>query len=118
MPSRQSERFNRHLRDLRTLTQHAYLSADRYERRGSYRSRSAAPLGLPPSLVGLASEDLLEGCRHAKKVGADGGVGSLLTAKRKALRRVSGCMDTVVPAREFDWKSCLARSSTCVRPPR
>lgn len=28
---RQSERFNRHLRDLRTLTQHAYTSADRYE---------------------------------------------------------------------------------------
>jgi alkylation response protein AidB-like acyl-CoA dehydrogenase len=28
---RQSDRFNRHLRDLRTLTQHAYVSADRYE---------------------------------------------------------------------------------------
>ena len=28
---RQSERFNRHLRDLRTLMEHAYLSADPYE---------------------------------------------------------------------------------------
>jgi alkylation response protein AidB-like acyl-CoA dehydrogenase len=39
---RQSERFNRHLRDLRTLTQHAYLSADRYEDVG------AIALGQPP----------------------------------------------------------------------
>ncbi len=28
---RQSSRFNRHLRDLRTITQHAYVSTDRYE---------------------------------------------------------------------------------------
>ena len=39
---RQSERFNRHLRDLRTITQHAYLSADRYEDVG------AIALGQPP----------------------------------------------------------------------
>ena len=39
---RQSERFNRHLRDLRTLTQHAYLSADHYEDVG------AIALGQPP----------------------------------------------------------------------
>lgn len=39
---RQSERFNRQLRDLRTLTQHAYMSADRYEDVG------AIALGQPP----------------------------------------------------------------------
>jgi alkylation response protein AidB-like acyl-CoA dehydrogenase len=39
---RQSDRFNRHLRDLRTLTQHAYVSADRYEDVG------AIALGQPP----------------------------------------------------------------------
>jgi indole-3-acetate monooxygenase len=39
---RQSERFNRHLRDLRTVTQHAYLSVDRYEDVG------AIALGQPP----------------------------------------------------------------------
>jgi hypothetical protein len=39
---RQSNRFNRRLRDLRTITQHAYLSADRYEDVG------AIALGQPP----------------------------------------------------------------------
>jgi alkylation response protein AidB-like acyl-CoA dehydrogenase len=39
---RQSERFNRHIRDLRTVTHHAYLFADRYEDVG------AIALGQPP----------------------------------------------------------------------